>query len=215
MTPPEPSKQSTNKDNLREDQSRYVTSAALGNVIFVKCDINQHSVNALVDTGAAVTIIHLDVFNKTRVGDSQMWSSHQWILRANNHPLDIRGATEIKIRNTYTQQPLAYLPNLLSVILVINMPIRFKFDSCKNFATNLNAASWTGSKKCSIHFTLVNNIPIVFLFLFFFEILRKKTIKKRKICIKSEVSKQSKKYKTHWKILVSLRQGLNRGSQHF
>ena len=51
----------------------------------------------MVDTGAAVTIIHLDVFNKARVGDSKMWSSHQPILGVNNHPLDICGATEIKI----------------------------------------------------------------------------------------------------------------------
>ena len=136
----------------------------------IKCYIEQHSVNALVDTGAwAVTIIHLDVFNKTRV--REMWSSHQRSLRAINHPLDICGATEIKTRNTYTQQPLARLPNLFSVILVINMPIRFKFDSCKNFATNSNAASslGLGSKKCSIHFTLVNNMPIVFYLFFFFK----------------------------------------------
>ena len=72
----------------------------------------------------------------------------------------------INLRNTCTQEPLARLSNLFSVItviLLINMPIPFKFDSCKNFATNLNAASslGLGSKKCSKHFTLVNNIPSI------------------------------------------------------
>ena len=47
-------------------------------------------------------------------------------------------------RSTCTQQPLARLPYLFSVItviLLIDMPIPFKFDSCENFATNLNAAN--------------------------------------------------------------------------
>ena len=45
------------------------------------------------------------------------------------------------IRNTCTQQHLARVTNLFSVIesviaviLLINMPIPFKFDSCKSFA---------------------------------------------------------------------------------
>ena len=75
-----------------------MTSAALGDAIFVKCDINQHSVNALVDTGAAVTIIQLHVLNKIRVGDYNMWSPHQPIFGTTKHSLDICGATEIKIR---------------------------------------------------------------------------------------------------------------------
>ena len=44
-------------------------------------------------------------------------------------------------------QPHACLPNQLSVItviLLINMPIPYKCDSCKNFATNLSAASSLG-----------------------------------------------------------------------
>ena len=56
-------------------------------------------------------------------------------------------------RNTCTHQPLARLPNLFSVItviLLINMPIPFKFESCQILATNLNAANslGLGSKKC-------------------------------------------------------------------
>ena len=42
-------------------------------------------------------------------------------------------------RNTCTQQPLARLPNLfsvLTVILLINMPIPYKFNSCKIYAIN-------------------------------------------------------------------------------
>ena len=59
-------------------------------------------------------------------------------------------------KNTCTQQPLARLPNLFSVItviLLINMPIPFKFDACKIFATYLNTANslGLGSKKCSKH----------------------------------------------------------------
>ena len=52
---------------------------------------------------------------------------------------------EICVRN----KPLARLQNLFSVITVIlpiNMPIPFKFNSCKNFATNLNAANSLGRK---------------------------------------------------------------------
>ena len=43
------------------------------------------------------------------------------------------------------------------------MPIPFKFDYCKNFATNLNAAnsSGLGSKKCSKHFTLNNTYRLL------------------------------------------------------
>ena len=61
-------------------------------------------------------------------------------------------------RNTCTQQPLTRLPNLfcvITVILLINMPIPFKFDACEIFATYLNTANslGLGSKKCSEHFT--------------------------------------------------------------
>ena len=47
------------------------------------------------------------------------------------------------------------------------MPIPLKFDSCKNFATNLNAAnsSGLGSKKCSKHFTLNNTYRFLILLL--------------------------------------------------
>ena len=55
------------------------------------------------------------------------------------------------------------------------MPIPFKFDSCKNFATNLNAANLLGlaSKKCSKHFTLNNTFR--FLIFILVQILRKKS----------------------------------------
>ena len=56
------------------------------------------------------------------------------------------------MRNTCTQQPsLVYRIDNNN-----NVPIRFKLiDSCKNFATNLNADNQLGlgSKKCSKHFT--------------------------------------------------------------
>ena len=72
---------------------------------------------------------------------------------------------EILVRN----KPLARFQNLFSVItviLLINMPIPFKFDSCKNFATNLNAANslGLGSKKCSKHFTLNNTYRFLIIF---------------------------------------------------
>ena len=56
------------------------------------------------------------------------------------------------------------------------MPIPFKFDSCKNFATNLNAANSLGlvSKKCSKHFTLNNSYR--FFFAFFLNIKKEKSI---------------------------------------
>ena len=65
---------------------------------------------------------------------------------------------EIRVHNNRSPVHRIYL------VLLIYMPIPFKFDSCKNFATNLNAASslGLGSKKCSLkHFTLVNSIPSV------------------------------------------------------
>ena len=72
---------------------------------------------------------------------------------------------EIRLRN----KPLTHLRNLFSVItviLLINMPIPFKFDSCSNFATNLNAANslGLGSKKCSKHFTLNNTYRFLIIF---------------------------------------------------
>ena len=46
------------------------------------------------------------------------------------------------------------------------MPISFKFDSCKIFATNLNAANsfGLGLKKCSKHFTLNNTYRLLIIF---------------------------------------------------
>ena len=41
--------------------------------------------------------------------------------------------SHLNSRNTCTQEPLARLPNsfsVITVILLINMPIPFKFDSC-------------------------------------------------------------------------------------
>ena len=104
--------------------------------------------------------------------------------------------SHLNSRNTCTQEPLARLPNsfsVITVILLINMPIPFKFDSYKNFANNLNAASslGLGSKKCSKHFTLVNNIPMSICILQYrFTIIF--------------LVNQSQSYKTHWKIFVSL-----------
>ena len=47
--------------------------------------------------------------------------------------------------------------SVITVILFMNIPIPFKFDSGKIFVTNLNAANslGLGSKKCSKHFTKV------------------------------------------------------------
>ena len=84
-------------------------------------------------------------------------------------------------RNTCTQQPLARLPNLfsvLTVILLINMPIPFKFNSCKIYATINNAANslGLGSQKYPKHFTPNDShstILIVFLLFFFFVLILK------------------------------------------
>ena len=62
-------------------------------------------------------------------------------------PGDLWERRKVITRNTCTQQPLARLPNLFSVItviLLINMPIPFKFESCQILATNLNAANSLG-----------------------------------------------------------------------
>ena len=71
---------------------------------------------------------------------------------------------EIRVRN----KPIAHLLNLFSVITVITHKYAdpFKFDSCKNFATNLNAANslGLGSKKCSKHFTLNNTCRLLIIF---------------------------------------------------
>ena len=83
------------------------------------------------------------------------------------------------------------------------MPIPFKFDSCNNFATNLNTASslGLGSKKCSKHFTLVNNIPSSF-FIIIFLVNIKKEIHQENKTMQARTG-QAKKHKTHWKILMS------------
>ena len=79
-------------------------------------------------------------------------------------------------RNTCTQQPLARFPNLFSVItviLLIDMPIPFKFNSVRFMLPINNAANslGLGSKKCSEHFTPSashSTILIVFFLLFLF-----------------------------------------------
>ena len=70
--------------------------------------------------------------------------------------------------------------------------------------SNLNAASWLGlgPKKCSKHYTLVNNIPIVFLLLLCFVNIKNESYKEKRNMHKIWSRKTGKK--THWKILVSL-----------
>lgn len=63
----------------------------MGSATIGKFDLNQHRINALADTGSLVTIIHLDVFDQIRRGDSMMQPLHQTIPGANNQSFHIYG----------------------------------------------------------------------------------------------------------------------------
>ena len=84
-----------------------------------------------------------------------------------------------------TPRPFPKLFSVITVILLINMPIPFKFNSC--------------SKKCSEHFTPSashSTILIVLYFVLFFFVSFKKEnkLKEKYIYLKSKVSKQEEKY---------------------
>ena len=97
-----------------------ISSAAMGNAIFIACQINEQCIDALVDSGAAVTLIQTDVFKRIRRGDTTLVKTHQPILGANNNPLSICGVTEIDIDigNTKIRQT-AYVCEDLSQQLLL------------------------------------------------------------------------------------------------
>ena len=91
-----------------------------------------------------------------------------------------------------TQEPLARLPNLFSVItviLLINMPIPFKFDSGfeKVFKTLHTCQQYTQYR---------------FLIIIFLVNIKKENYKEKKNM--QAKTKQAKRHKTHWKVFVSL-----------
>lgn len=51
---------------MQKQQPLKVINAGTNDAVFVNCEVNGKKVTALVDTGAAVTLIHRDIFNKTR-----------------------------------------------------------------------------------------------------------------------------------------------------
>lgn len=50
----------------REQPPQKIASATTNNAIYAACRVNGKPVTTLVDTGAAVTLIHRDVFNGAR-----------------------------------------------------------------------------------------------------------------------------------------------------
>ena len=75
-----------------------MTSTGTNDAVFVKCDVNGNQVTALVDTGAAVTLIHRDVFNKVRCTSTKTRTTSCTIVGANNNPLTVRLAAEINLK---------------------------------------------------------------------------------------------------------------------
>ena len=65
---------------------------------FLSCDVNGVKSQALLDTGAEVTIISEDLYYRTKTNVSKLEPPRKPVLGANNMPLDVVGETELTLR---------------------------------------------------------------------------------------------------------------------
>ncbi|CAB3989094.1 Retrovirus-related Pol poly from transposon, partial, partial [Paramuricea clavata] len=80
-----------------EFRNKGKASATDDATIFVNCRVNGYYVKALVDTGAAVTIMHEDLLARVRNKGTEVRRATKTIVGANNTPLNIIGIAEIDI----------------------------------------------------------------------------------------------------------------------
>ena len=75
-----------------------VASARTSNAVFAICEVNGKRVTALVDTGAAVTLIHRDIVDKARNASTKTRAATRAIVGANNSPLSVHLVAELDIK---------------------------------------------------------------------------------------------------------------------
>ena len=73
-----------------------IASGTDDSTIFVNCQVNGYYVKTLVDTGAAVTIMHENLLARVRTKEMQVRPVRKRILGANNPPLNV-GSAEVDI----------------------------------------------------------------------------------------------------------------------
>ena len=96
------------------------SNAAADNAVFVKCKINNIGITALIDTGASVTIIRADIFNRIRTRETELRRTNQIILGANNDPLELCCTTDVEIQlgKTSVKQEVRVCKNLSQTVLI-------------------------------------------------------------------------------------------------
>ena len=75
-----------------------VASARTSDAVLAVCEVNGKQVTALVDTGAAVTLIHRDIFDKARNANTRTLAATRVIVGANNSPLSVHLVAELDIK---------------------------------------------------------------------------------------------------------------------
>ena len=76
---------------------KSICSECGGNATLSRRSISQQTVETLVDTGAAVAILHQDLFNWVRMRNDTLRKTHQPILGTVNKHLSVCGVTELSI----------------------------------------------------------------------------------------------------------------------
>ena len=90
-----------------------------------------------MDTGAAATIIHNDVFSRIKTKANTLRRTHQPILGANNKPLDVRGTTVLEISlDGITTQHTVYVCNDLTQELLLGADFLQANNCIVDFNTN-------------------------------------------------------------------------------
>ena len=114
-----------------------IASTTDDSTIFVNCRVNGYYVKTLVDTGAAVTIMHEDLLARVRTKKTQVRPVTKTILGANNTPLNVTGSAEVDISVCgITVRHDVLICNDLSQVMLIGVdyrkPQRCVDDSEKN-----------------------------------------------------------------------------------
>ena len=90
-----------------------------------------------MDTCAAVTIIHNDVFSRIKTKANTLRRIHQPILGANNKPLDVRGTTVLEISlDGITTQHTVYVSKDLAQELLLSADFIQVNNCIVDFNTN-------------------------------------------------------------------------------
>ena len=130
VIPPEP------QPDIKESPG-HVSSTDTENATFIKCTINNVEICTLVDSGAAVTIMHNDTFQKIRSTENKLQRGGRPILGANNKPLDICGTTTLEINlGGKSYEHVVYVCNDLAQQLLLGADFLKANECVIDFTTN-------------------------------------------------------------------------------